>query len=118
MTSWGDEVEESVDAVVSKSRVTFDAGFLGQDVVVLSFQVAGDFSEAGCLSAYSNYSSGWKEDVSPSFIIDQVAETRCIDNSQGDARALFVQLQLDGVWLDPYTLLEMGGGRVVGIFAL
>lgn len=36
-----------MDTVVSEARVTLDAGFFGEDVVVLSLKVALDFGKAG-----------------------------------------------------------------------
>lgn len=40
MASGSDEVEHSVDTVVSESGVTLDTRLLGQDVVVLSLEVS------------------------------------------------------------------------------
>ena len=45
MSSWGDEVEQGVYAVVTEPGVTLDAGLLREDVVVLPFEVAHDFLE-------------------------------------------------------------------------
>jgi hypothetical protein len=42
MTSWGDEVEHSVYTVVPESWVTLDTRLFGQDVVILSLEVAND----------------------------------------------------------------------------
>ena len=41
-----DKIEQSVYAIITESRITFDAGLLGKDVVVLSFEVAHDLTEA------------------------------------------------------------------------
>ena len=46
MTGRGDEVKQRMDAVVSKSRVSLDAGLFGQDVIVLTLQVTNDLGEA------------------------------------------------------------------------
>jgi hypothetical protein len=46
MPSWSDEIKQSVDTVVAESGVTFDAGFFSQNVIVLSFEVADNLTEA------------------------------------------------------------------------
>lgn len=47
MTSRRDEVQESMDSVVSEFRVTPNTRLLSQDVVVLALEVGHDFLEAG-----------------------------------------------------------------------
>ena len=46
VTSGGDEVEQSVHPVVAEARVTLDTGLLGQDIIVLAFEVADNLLEA------------------------------------------------------------------------
>ena len=46
MSCGRDKVEQSVDSVVTEARVTFNARFFGQNVVVLAFKVTNDFLEA------------------------------------------------------------------------
>ena len=46
MSSWGDEVEQSVHTVIAEARVTLDTGFFGKNVVVLAFEVTDDFLKA------------------------------------------------------------------------
>lgn len=46
MASGCDEVEHGVDTVISEPWVTLDPGFFGQDIVVLSLQVADDLLKA------------------------------------------------------------------------
>lgn len=46
MASRGDKVEKGVDAVVPEPRVTLDAGFFSQNIIVLSLQVADNLGEA------------------------------------------------------------------------
>lgn len=43
MTGRGDEVKHGVDTVVPEARVTLDTRLFGQDVVILSLEVADDF---------------------------------------------------------------------------
>lgn len=40
MASGSDEIEHGMDTVISETRVSLDTGFLGQNVVVLSLEVA------------------------------------------------------------------------------
>ena len=46
MTGWGDEVKKSMDTIVAETRITLDTGLLCENVVVLSFEVADDFTKA------------------------------------------------------------------------
>ena len=41
-----DEVEQSVNSVVTEARVTLDTRLFGQNVVVLTFKVSNDLLEA------------------------------------------------------------------------
>ena len=40
------EVKESMDTVVSESRVTLDPRFLSENIVILTFEVTDNFLEA------------------------------------------------------------------------
>lgn len=46
MAGWRDEVEKSVNAVVPEPGVTLDTRLLGQDIVILSLEVANNLGEA------------------------------------------------------------------------
>lgn len=46
MTSWGDKVEEGVHSVVAEAWVTLDAGLFSENIVILSLDVASDFTKA------------------------------------------------------------------------
>lgn len=46
MSGRSDEVKHGVHTVVSEAGVTLDTGLLGQNVVVLSLEVANNFGEA------------------------------------------------------------------------
>ena len=48
MTRRGDEIKQRMNAVISKPRVSLDAGLFGQDVIVLTLQVTNNLREAGC----------------------------------------------------------------------
>lgn len=50
MTSGGDEVEQSMDTVIPEPRITLDARFFRQDVIVLMFEVAHDLRETRMVS--------------------------------------------------------------------
>lgn len=43
MAGRGDEVEESVNAIIAESGVTLDSGFLSENVVILALEVSNDF---------------------------------------------------------------------------
>lgn len=62
-----------VNAVVPEARVTLDPRLLGQNVIVLTFEVAEDFSEAGV-------------------IVDQVAEAGRVDDGERDADTVLLKL--------------------------
>lgn len=46
MSSWRDEVEECMNTVVPETWVTLDAGLFGQDIVILTLEVAYNFLKA------------------------------------------------------------------------
>jgi hypothetical protein len=46
VTSGSDKVKKSVDAVVAEARITLDPGLLGQNIIVLSFQISENLLEA------------------------------------------------------------------------
>jgi hypothetical protein len=46
VSSGGDEVEKGVDTVVSEAGVTLDARFFGQDVIILTLEVANYYLKA------------------------------------------------------------------------
>lgn len=46
VASGGNEVEHGVDTVVPESGVTLDTRLLGQNIVILSLEIANDLREA------------------------------------------------------------------------
>lgn len=46
MTSWGDKVEQRVDAVVPEAGVTLDARLHGENIIILALEVTNDLLEA------------------------------------------------------------------------
>lgn len=40
MTSRGDKIEKSVNTIIAESWITFDTGLLGENIIVLAFEVA------------------------------------------------------------------------------
>ena len=99
MTGRGDEVEKSVDTVVPEARVTLDTRLLSENVIVLAFEMANDLREAG-------------------LVIDLITESRRVHDGQRYASSFLIELELNSDGLDPDTLLEVGTGWVVGVFAL
>ena len=51
MASWGDEVEKSMNAIVTEAWVTLDTGFFCKNVIVLSLEVTNDFAKASIMLA-------------------------------------------------------------------
>lgn len=92
MASGGDEVEHGMDSVVSEAGVTLDTRLLGENVVVLSLEVADDLGEAVTCVSMSNWGVLARERSSPGLVVDLVSESGGINNGQGDAGALLVQL--------------------------
>ena len=45
VTGWGDEVEQAVNTVVPKPGVTLDTRLLGQNVIILAFEMTHDLLE-------------------------------------------------------------------------
>ena len=48
MASGSDKVEQSVNTIVAEAGVTLDTGLLCQNIVVLSLEIAYNFTEASC----------------------------------------------------------------------
>lgn len=46
MTSRSDEIEKSMDTVVSESRITFNPGLFGENVIVLPLKIPNNLREA------------------------------------------------------------------------
>lgn len=120
-----DEVEEDVHAVVAEAGVTLDARLLGEDVVVLSLEVANDLGEAS-----KSAQSGVQGEVEPGLVVNLVAESRRVDYCQADAGAFLVELwaqsapfrqrtlRTNGDGLDFDAILDVGHGGVVGVLVV
>lgn len=50
MAGWRNKIEKRMDSVVPETRVTFNAGLFGKDVVVLTFEVVDNFLESKNIS--------------------------------------------------------------------
>jgi hypothetical protein len=46
VSGWGNKVEKGVHSIVPEARITLDARFFGQNVVILTFKVSDDLLEA------------------------------------------------------------------------
>ena len=73
MTGRSDKVEKGVDSVIPESWVSFNPGLFGEDIIVLPFQVSCDLGKA-C------------------FIVDLVAESGSVDDSQCNASSFFFKV--------------------------
>jgi hypothetical protein len=95
MTGRRDEVEHGMDSVVSEPGVSLDTRFLGQDIIVLSLEVAYNLGEAGrVLARFMLVRTNRHQRYLPCFIVDLVAKAGRIDDSQRDAGALLIKFQL------------------------
>jgi hypothetical protein len=81
MASWSDEIKQSVNTVVAESGIAFDAGFFSQNVVVLSFEVADNLTEAVWyhVNQWSLRSPNYHNDL-PCLIVNLIAKPRSINN--------------------------------------
>ena len=83
-----------MNTVVAESGVTFDARFFSQNVIVLSFEVADNLTEAEWynINQWSLGSPNYCNNL-PSLIVNLISKTRGINNGQRNACSLFVQFQ-------------------------
>ena len=116
MTSRSDEVKQRMHAVVPETRVTLDARFFGEKVVVLAFEEADDFLEAVDRANRSAFMSLQKservDDYSRILIVNVLAESRGINDSQANTHPILLKLDVNRLDTDP--LLEM---RRLGVVA-
>jgi hypothetical protein len=54
MTGRGDKVEESVNSIVTEAGITLDTGLFSKNIIVLTLDVAGNFTETAKVSQYGN----------------------------------------------------------------
>lgn len=95
MTSGGDEIEHHMNAVIPESRVTLDARLLGQNVIVLSLEIANNLCETAPQNQPGVIISFTQRDwCLPRLVVDFVTKSRSIDNRQRDTSTLLVQLKL------------------------
>jgi hypothetical protein len=83
-----DEVKENVDTIVPKTGVTLDTGFFGENVIILSLEIANNLGEAASISRCDSRKTAVNV---PCFVIDLVAKAGSVDNGEGNSRALFVE---------------------------
>lgn len=60
MTGRSDKVEKRMNAVVSESRISFNPTFLGENIVVLSLQVANNLGESMIQDQYGYTDKGMR----------------------------------------------------------
>lgn len=88
-----DEVEQSMHPVVAETRVTLDTRLLGQDVIVLAFEVAHDLLESvrnsiyiSCVRVY-----GAQHGASRELVVDVVTKAGRVHDGEGNADAVLLQ---------------------------
>ena len=105
MAGRSDEIEKGVNSIISESGVSFNPAFLSKDIIILSFQISSNLSKT-------------------SFIINLVAESRCINNRQRNPRSFFFEFSstlslrenTNGDRFNPYTMFDMCLFRIIGFF--
>lgn len=110
------EVEERVDTVVAEAGVTLNTRLLGENVVVLTLEVARDLLEAAeCVSKrvllprIGRGAAGQASRQSSLLLaVDAVTEAGGVDDGEGDANAVLLELDVDG--LDGNGTLNVGVG--------
>ena len=80
-----------MNAIVPKTRIALDARLLSQDVVVLVFQMANNLGEA---TSSVSIASCRRNGPLPGFIVNLIAKTRCVHDSERYAGTLLIKLQL------------------------
>jgi hypothetical protein len=80
MASGSDKVEQGVDTIVTEAGITLDTGLLCENVIVLSLQIANNFTKA-FISSVIFEAMYPPRSVLPCLVINLVSEARCIDDS-------------------------------------
>ena len=91
MARWWDKVEERVYAVVSEARVTLDTRLLGENVIILPFQMSNNFLEAKARWLVPRYGPSPRSN-SRKFVVNVVTEAGRVDNGEGDTNAILLEL--------------------------
>jgi hypothetical protein len=88
-----DKVKESMNTVIPEARVTLNARFLSQNVIVLALEISNNFLEP-MYQKYVSYPGDYyqgKNDIRK-FVVDVFAESRCVNNGQGNTDAILLQV--------------------------
>jgi hypothetical protein len=136
MAGWGDEVEKSMNTIVTETWVTLNTGFLCKNIIVLSLEVTNDFAKAYMMLAtiplgplklmcptsprcqsgpQSLVCRRWSERCG--FLPHPIPTLRYISTCISTYDAGYV-LRTNGDRLDSDTFLEVCVCRIVGIFSL
>ena len=133
MASGRDEVKQGVDAVVPEPRVTPNTRLLGENIIVLAFQVANNLLETNICDQHQRHSLWDTREIVRELIVNVVAKAWGVDDSQSNANAVLLQFcirvtstesaeegrtrtNVDG--LDPDTLFDMRSLRAIADFML
>lgn len=97
MAGGRDEVKHDVHSVVPEARVALDPRLLGELVIILSLEVAGDFTETveTSLATIDRHTQSLSAgNCSRGFVINLVSKAGGVDDRQRDAGAVLVQVEL------------------------
>ena len=94
MASRSDEVQKCVNTVVSEAGVTLDTGLLGEDVIILTLEIATNLGETAHVKSMGGKGQYWGRHDEPSLVINLITKARGIDNGQRDAGAFLVEIKL------------------------
>ena len=89
MSSGRNEVEQSMYPVVAEAWITLDTRLLGQDVVVLAFEVVHDFLKAN--KEFIDGENGIRGKNLRVLVVNIVSKSWRINNSEGDTNAIFLK---------------------------
>ena len=81
-----------MDTVIAESGVTLDTRLLCENVIVLSLEIANNFTKALSLSAMFKACVSMAL-VIPCFVVNLVSEAGSVNDGERDAGSFFVQFQ-------------------------
>ena len=81
MAGRSDEVEKSVDTIVTETRITLDTGLFCQNIIVLSLKITNNFAETSRTVSYCS-SAVHSLFLLPGLIVNLVAKSRCVNDGQ------------------------------------
>lgn len=81
-----------MDTIIAETRVTLDTRLLGENVIVLSLEIANNFTKALSLLVMFEPCASM-ELVIPCFVVNLISEAGGVHDGKRDAGSFFVQFQ-------------------------